>query len=94
MIENNVRFRKGGMNSCGANFDGHGRVQGSDSHLKWLETDVFIRENTKLSGISDTDSDTTGKVVLVGSEPSITLGLFEDVMQDGIVSVVIHGGGH
>ena len=82
------------MNSCRANFDGHGRVEGSDSHLKRLESDVFVGENAKLSGIADADGDTTGKVVLVGPEPRVTLGLFEDVMQDGIVSVVIHGGGH
>jgi hypothetical protein len=93
VIESNVRLGKGGMNSCRTNFDGHRRVESSNSHLKRLETDVFVGENTKLSSFADTDSDTTGQVVLVGSEPSITLGLFEDVMQDGIVSVVIHGGG-
>ena len=82
------------MNGCRANFDGHGRVEGSYGHLKWLETDVLVGENTKLSGLADTDGDTTGKLVLVGPEPSIALCLFEDVMQNGIVSVVIHDSGH
>lgn len=82
------------MNSCRANFDGHCWVQGSDGHLKWLESNVFVGENAKLSCFTDTDSDTAGEEVLVGAEPCITLGLFEDVMQDGIVSVVIHGSGH
>ena len=60
MIEGNIRFSKGGMNSCRANFDGHSRVQGSDSHLEWLQTNVFVGENTKLSCLANTDSDTTG----------------------------------
>ena len=93
MIGANIRFGKGSMNSCRANFDGHGRVQSSDSHLKWLKTNVFVGENAKLP-LTDTDGDTTGKLVLIGTEPGVTLGLFEDVMEDGIVSVVVHSGGH
>ena len=94
MIEPNIRFSEGCMNGGRANLDGHGGVEGSDGHLEWLEADVFVGENTKLSGFTDSEGDTTGKVVLVGTKPSITLCLFEDVVKDGIVSVVVHGGGH
>ena len=82
------------MNGGRANFDGHGRIQSSDSHLEWFEADVFVGENTKLSGFADADGDTTRKVILIGTKPSVTLGLFEDVVENGIVSVVVHGGGH
>ena len=94
VIKTNIRLSEGGMNSCRTNFDGHGRIQCSNSHLEWLESDVLIGENAKLSSFTDTDSDTTWKAVLVRTEPSVALGLLEDVMQDSIVSVVIHGSGH
>ena len=82
------------MNSCGADFDGRGGVKSSDSHLKWLESDVFVGENTKLSGFADTDGDTTGELVLIGTKPAVALGLFEDMVEYGIVYVVIHSGSH
>ena len=94
MIEPNIRFGKGSMNSCRADFDGHGGVQSSDGHLEWLESNVFVGENTKLSRIADADGDTTGKLVLIGAKPGVALGLLEDVMENGIVSVVVHSGGH
>ena len=94
VIGPNIRFGKGSMNSCRADFDGHGGVQGSDSHLERLESDVFIGENAKLSRFANADGDTTGKLVLVGTKPGVALGLLEDVVESGIVSVVIHSGGH
>lgn len=94
MIETNVRFGEGCMNGGRANFDGHSRVEGSDSHLEWLESHVFVGENTKLSAFTDADGDTTGELVFIGAKPGVTLGLFEDVMENGIVSVVVHGSGH
>ena len=49
MIGTNIRFGKGCMDSCRANFDGHGGVKGSDGHLERLETDGFIGKDAKLS---------------------------------------------
>lgn len=92
-IEPDIRFSKDCMDSCRANFDGYGRVQSSDSHLEWLEGNVLVGENTKLS-FANADGDTTGKLVLIGAKPGITLGLFEDVVENGIVSVVIHSSSH
>jgi len=94
VIEDNIRFSKGCVYGCRTNFDGHGWIQGSDSHLEWLETDVFIGENTKFSGLAYAEGDTTGETVFIGTKPGVTLGLFEDVVENGIVSVVVHGGGH
>lgn len=94
MIEPNIRFGKGCMNSCRTDFDGHGRVESGNSHLERLETDVFVGENTKLSSFADADGDTTGKLVFIGTKPGVTLGLLEDVVENSVVSVVIHSGGH
>ena len=94
VIEVDIRFGKGSMNSCRADFDGHGGVQGSDSHLEWFEADCFVGEDTKLSRLADADGDTTGKLVFIGAEPGVALGLLEDVVENGIVSVVIHSGSH
>jgi hypothetical protein len=94
VIESNIRFGKGCMNSCRANLDGCGRIEGGHSHLERLKGDVFVGENTKFSTFADADSDTAGEVVLVGTKPGVALGLLEDVMQNGIVSVVIHSSGH
>ena len=94
MIDPNIRFGKGYMNGCSADFDGRGGVKSSDGHLKWLETDVFVGENTKLSGFIDTDGDPTGELVLIGTKPAVALGLFEDVVEYSIVYVVIHSGSH
>jgi len=80
------------MNSGRANFDGHGGVESSNGHLEWLETDVFVGENAKLS-FTYADGDATGQVVFIGAEPDVTLGLLEDVVKNGIVSVVIHSSG-
>jgi len=48
------------MNSSRANFDGHGGVEGSDSHLEGLKSDVFVGENAKFSGFTDPDGYTAG----------------------------------
>ena len=94
VIESSIRFSKGRMNGRRANLDCHGGVEGGHSHLERLEGDVFVGENTKFAGLVYADGDTAGEAVLIGTEPSIALGLFEDVMQNGIVSVVVHSGGH
>ena len=94
VIGSDIRFSKGRVDSCRADLDGHGRIEGSHSHLEWLKADSFVGENAKLSGIAYADGNTAGETVLIGTEPGVTLGLLEDVMQDGIVSVVVHSGGH
>lgn len=94
VIGSDIRFRKGRVDSCRADLDGHGRIEGSHSHLEGLEADGFVGENTKLAGVAYADGDTAGEAVFIGTEPSVALGLLEDVMQDGIVSVVIQCGGH
>jgi hypothetical protein len=92
-IGGDIRFGKGCMNGRRANLDGHGGVEGRHGSLERLQRSVFIGENTKLS-VADTDGDTAGQVVLVGAKPGVALGLFEDVVQGSVVSVVIHSSSH
>lgn len=94
VIGSDIRFSQGCVNGCRANLDGYGRIEGCHSHLEGLKTDIFVGENAKFSGFVYADGDTTGQAVLVGTKPGVALGLLEDVMQDGIVSIVIHSGGH
>ena len=94
VIGGDIRFSQGCVNGRRANLDGHGRIEGSHSHLEGLKTDVFVGENAKFSGFVYADGDTAGQAVFVGTKPGVALGLLEDVMQNGIISVVIHSGSH
>ena len=94
VIESSIRFSKGRMNGRRANLDCHGGVEGGHSHLERLEGDVFVGENTKFSSFVYADSDTAGQAIFVGTKPGVALCLLEDMMQNSIVSVVIHSGGH
>ena len=94
VIGSDIRFSQGCVNGCRANLDCDGRIEGSHSHLEGLKTDIFVREDTKFSGFVYADGDTAGQAVLVGTKPGVSLGLLEDVMQNGIISVVIHSCGH
>ena len=94
VIESDIRFSQGCVNGCRANLDGYSRVEGGHSHLEGLKADIFVGENTKFSGFVYADSDTAGQAIFVGTKPGVALCLLEDMMQNSIVSVVIHSGGH
>lgn len=75
-------------------------VQTHDGRLEGLEGQVFVREDPELGkpvrgvdSVADAEGDAGREVVLVGPEPRVALGLFEDVVEDCIVAVVVHGGG-
>lgn len=75
-------------------------VQTHDGCLEGLEGQVLVREDPELGEpvrsvdpVADTESDAGREVVLVGPEPRVALGLFEDVVEECIVAVVVHGGG-
>lgn len=76
-----------------ADLDGDDEVHRADGDLEGLEADVLVGEDPVLRGFHRVvaDGDTGGDgVVGVWAEPGVALGLLEDVVQEGIVSVVIH----
>lgn len=83
-----------GMGDCTANLDGDDEVHRANGDLEGLEADIFIWEDPVLCGFCGVvlDGDTGGDgVVRIWTEPGIALGLLEDVVEEGVVSVVIHG---
>lgn len=84
-------FREGGMDRGRADLDGDGGIEGGDGRLERLEGEVLVGEDTELGAIVDTEGDTRGKVVLVGTKPGVALGLFKDVVEECVVAVVVHG---
>lgn len=82
-----------GMGHCTANLDGDDEVHRAHGDLEGLEADIFIWEDPVLCGFCGVvlDGDTGGdSVVRIWTEPGIALGLLEDVVEEGVVSVVIH----
>ena len=85
-----AHFSEGGVNRSAANLDGDGGVEHADGGLEGLEAEVLVREEAILA-VVDAEGDADGDVVLIGAEPGVALGLLEDVVQKGVVPVVIHG---
>lgn len=84
------------MYSRAPDLDGHRRVQPDHGGLEWLECQVLIGKDSVLGesslgvGVDDSECDSGGEVVLVWAEPGVALGLLEDVVEEGVVPVVIH----
>ena len=85
------RLCESGMHSSASDFDGDQRVQGSDGSLEWLEGGDLVRKDAKRAIVS-AETNTWRDGVFVWTKPSVTLGLLEDPVEGGIVSVVVHGG--
>lgn len=77
------------MYGSAADLDGHDRVEGADSSLKGRKVVVLVGEDTEVARLN-TKTDASGGVLLRGLEPRIALRLLEDVVQDGVVRVVVH----
>ena len=76
-----------------ADLDRDYEVHGAYGDLEGLEPDVLIGEDTVFRWVYGVvlDSNTgCDSVICVGAKPSITLSLFEDVVEESVVSVVIH----
>ena len=78
------------MDGRAADLDSDGRVQSTHSGLEGLETEVLVGEQTVLATVH-AKGDSDGDVVLIGAEPGVALCLLEDVMEERVVTVVIHG---
>lgn len=78
------------MDGSAANLDGDQRVQTADGSLEGGELEVFIGKDTKASGVDIyAESYTSLDRLFLWFEPSFTLGLLEDVMENSIVCVVV-----
>lgn len=77
------------MDGCAANLDSDRRIEDTYGGLEGFEPEVLVGEQAVLAAL-DTEGDSYGDVVLVGAEPGIALGLLEDVMEEGVVAVVVH----
>jgi hypothetical protein len=81
---------EGGVNGSAADLDGDEGIQTTDGGFEGSELEVFIRKDTKAGGVDvDTEGDTSLDGLFLGLEPGLALGLFEDVMEDSIVCVVV-----
>ena len=86
------------MYRCTPNLDSHRGVQPHHSRLKRFQSKVLIREHAILwqtsfrVQVDDAKCDSGGEVVLVWTEPGVALGLFEDVVEERVVAVVVHLG--
>lgn len=81
---------EGGVYACTTNLDSDKRVQTTDGSFEWGELEVFIGKDTKASGVDIyAESYTSLDRLFLWFEPSFTLGLLEDVMENSIVCVVV-----
>ena len=78
------------MYGCAANHDGDGQIEDAHHSFEGFEHEVLVGEQAILAAF-DVERDSDGDVVLARSEPRITLGLLEDVVEKGVVAVVVHG---
>lgn len=94
-----------GVHGGGADFDGDDGVEEAAGVLEGGELGVFVGEEAEerrgggrdggggRAG-GDAEADARGDVFGRGFEPGVALCLLEDVVQDGVVGVVVHCGRH
>ena len=85
-----VHLRERGMDGRAADLDSNGGVESTHSGLKGFEPEVLVGEQTVLAAV-DAEGNSDGNVVLIGAEPGVALCLLEDVMEERVVAVIIHG---
>lgn len=77
------------MDGGAADLDGDDGVEGADGGLKGREEVVLVGEDAEVAGL-DAQTDAGGDVLLGRLEPRVALRLLEDVVEDGVVGVVVH----
>lgn len=77
------------MHSGTPELDGDDGVKLPDGGLEGREVVVLVWEDTEVTGF-DSKTNTSGDVLLRRLEPSVALRLFEDMVKDSVVRVVIH----
>ena len=89
MCQQDAHFNKRSVHCRAADLDGDCRVEDTHRSLEGFEPEVLVREQAVLA-VLDAERDADGDVVLVGAEPGIALRLLEDVVEKGVVAVVVH----
>lgn len=77
------------MHSRASYLDRHHRVERPHTSLKRLQKAILVREHTKMAR-SDTQADSGADILGGGLEPCVALCGLEDMVQDGVVGVIIH----
>lgn len=85
----NSHSAEGSMDGGAADLDGDDGVERADGGLEGREEVVLVREDAEVAGL-DAQADTGGDVLLGRLEPRVALRLLEDVVEDGVVGVVVH----
>ena len=67
------------------------QVQGSNGNLEGFEGGDFIRKDTKRA-VMGAETYARRDRVFVWTKSGVALGLLEDPVEGGVVSVVVHGG--
>ena len=87
--QRDAHFDKRGVDRRAADLDGDCGVEDAHGGLERLEPEVLVGEQAVFA-VLDAERDAYGDVVLVGAEPGIALRLLEDVVEKGVVAVVVH----
>src|SRR5258708_2994202 len=77
------------MGDCAPHFDRDYQSHRSHSLLERLQGEVLVGKN-EIRPTLIAQTHTGGDVTRIGAKPGVALGLLEDVMEDGVVSVIIH----
>jgi hypothetical protein len=85
------RLCENSMYTSASDFNGDQGVQGSDGSLKWLEGSDLIGKDAKRA-VMCVKTNAQRDSIFVWTKPGIALDLLEDLVEGGIVSVVVHGG--
>ena len=78
------------MDGGAADLDSDSGVQDTNRSLEGLEAEVLVGKDAVLAAV-DAERNADGDVVLIGAEPGVALCLLEDVMEERVVAVIIHG---
>ena len=85
------RLCESGMHSSASDFDGDQGVQGCDGSLEWPEGGDLVGKDAK-GAVVCAKTNTWRDGVFVWTKPGVALGLLEDPVEGGVVSIVVHGG--
>ena len=88
-FEEHSRFTNSSMGYCAPDFDRDYEPHRSHSLLERLQGEILVGENAVLPTLV-AQTHTCGDVTRVRAKPGIALSLLEDVVENGIVSVIVH----
>ena len=77
------------MDSGHADFHCYNWVETANSYLKWYKVVIVVGEYSEVARLHS-QANTAGGIFFRVFEPRVALCMFEDMMQDGIIRVVVH----